>query len=103
MLNPTAPCVDLSSVNRIPILRKSMQTDTSLTCWGWFYSPEFRFGAHDFHSLNLKEVEASVSAGLPLQHGLTHEVLVSKGGTFTFYRNEQKVVSTLNAHATPEL
>ena len=40
----------LSSVDpamkRIPILRKPMQTDTSLTCWGWFHSAEFRFGAH---------------------------------------------------------
>jgi len=87
------PGIDLSSVNRIPILRKPMQTDTSLTCWGWFHSPEFRFGAHDFHSLNLKEVEASVSAGLALEHGLTHEVLVSKGGIFTFYRNGKEVVS----------
>jgi len=83
----------LSRVNSIPILRKSMQTDTSLICWGWFYSPEFRFEAHGFHSLNLKEVEAAVSAGLSLQHGLTHEVLVSKGGTFTLYRIGQKMYS----------
>ena len=87
------PGADLSGLNRIPILRMPMQTDTSLTCWGWFHSQEFRFGAHNFHSLNLKKVEASDSAGFPLQHDLTHEVLVSKSRTFTFYRNGQKVIS----------
>ena len=87
------PGIDPSSVNRIPILRKPMQTDTALTCWGWFHAPEFRFGAHDFHSLDPTEREASVSAELPLKPGLTHEVLVSKGGIFTFYRNGEEVVS----------
>ena len=115
---------DPSNVDRIPILRKPMRTDKSLTCWGWFHAPEFRFGAHgedcyvvmilysivfycrrtlrrrltrawgaDFHSLDPKEVEASVSAGLALEKGLTHEVLVSKGGNFTFYRNGAMVAS----------
>ena len=37
---------DSSNVDRIPLLRKPMRTDTSLTCWGWFHAPEFRFGAH---------------------------------------------------------
>jgi len=40
------PSVDPAMMKRIPILRKPMQTDTSLTCWGWFHSAEFRFGAH---------------------------------------------------------
>ena len=34
-----------------------------------------------------------MSAGLTLEKGLTHEVLVSKGGNFTFYRNGEKVAS----------
>jgi len=93
------PGVDPSSVIRILILRKPIQTDTSLTCWGWFHAPEFRFGAHDFHSLNPTENEASISAELPLNLGLTHDVLVSKGGIFTFYRNGEKVVSI----ATPRV
>jgi len=87
------PAVNLSIVSRIPILRKPMQTDSSLTCCGWFHAPEFRFGAHDFHLFNLSEVEASVSAGILLKPGLTHEVLVSKGGIFTFYRNGENLVS----------
>ena len=78
---------------RIPILRKPMRTDQSLTCWGWFHAPEFRYGAHDFHSLIPMEVEASVSAGKVLEVGLTHEVLVLKGGVFTFYRNGKEVAS----------
>jgi hypothetical protein len=41
----------------------------------------------DFHSLNPKELEASVKADLVLKPGLTHEVMVAKGGMFTFYRN----------------
>jgi len=96
------PGVDPSSVLRIPILRKPLQTDTSLTCWGWFQAPEFRFGAHDFHSLNPTEKEASVSAELPLKLGLTHEVLVSKGGIFTFYRNGEKVVSISTPRAVTD-
>jgi hypothetical protein len=40
------PTVDFAVVKRIPLLRKPMQTDPSLTCWGWFHAPEFRFGAH---------------------------------------------------------
>ena len=38
----------------------------------------------DFHSLNAKELEASVTAGLGLQPGLTHKVVVWEGGIFTF-------------------
>jgi hypothetical protein len=53
----------------------------------------------DFHSLNPNEVEASVSAGLTLEKGLTHEVLVSKGGNFTFYRNGAKVASVPHPRA----
>jgi hypothetical protein len=70
-----------------------MRTDKSLTCWGWFHAPAFRFGAHDFHSLDPKEVEASVNAGLTLEMGLTHEVMVFKGGVFTFYRDGKEVAS----------
>ena len=81
------------SEKRIPIIRKPMRTDKSLTCWGWFQAPEFRFGAHDFHSLDPKEVEASVGAGKKLEVGLTHEVLVLKGGVFTFYRNGEEEAS----------
>jgi len=40
------PSVDPATVDRISILRKPMQTDTSLTCWGWFHAGEFRYGAH---------------------------------------------------------
>ena len=96
------PGVDPSSVVHIPILRKPMQTDTSLTCWGLFHAPEFRFGARDFHSLNPTEKEAFVSAELPLNLGLTHEVLVSKGGIFTFYRNGEKVVSISTPRAVTD-
>jgi hypothetical protein len=56
----------------------------------------------DFYSLNPNEQEASVKAGPSLQPGLTHEVLVSKGGIFTFYRNGVQLASVPSPRAVTD-
>ena len=32
-----------------PLLRKPLPKIPALSCWGWFYPSQFRYGAHDFH------------------------------------------------------
>lgn len=49
------------------------------------------------------ELEASVSVDIPLEPGrLTHEVLVSKGGVFTFYRNGVQMASVPSPRAVTD-
>jgi len=43
-----------------------------------------------------------VTAGLGLQPGLTHEVVVWKGGAFTFYRNGKRVIEVASPRAVTE-
>jgi hypothetical protein len=53
--------------------------------------------------LQANEFEASISAGLPLEPGLlTHEVIVSKGGVFTFFRNGAEVASVTSPRAVTD-
>ena len=43
-----------------------------------------------------------MNAGSSLQPGLTHEVLVSKGGIFTFYRNGVQLASVPSPRAVTD-
>ena len=53
--------------------------------------------------MQANEFEASISAGLPLEPGLlTHEVIVSKGGVFTFFRNGAEVASVTSPRAVTD-
>ena len=76
-----------------PLLRKPLPMNPDLSCWGWFYPSQFRYGAHDFHSVvanNRMEVviDAYDASSLP---AFSHEALVAQGPTLRFYRNGRQV------------
>lgn len=76
-----------------PILRKPLPMNPDLSCWGWYYPSQFRFGAHDFHSVNASgsmEVKLDAYDGSPLPD-FSHEALVAQNSALRFYRNGQQV------------
>jgi hypothetical protein len=84
-----------------PLLRKPLPMNPALSCWGWFYPSQFRYGAHDFHSVienSSPEVvlDAYDASSLP---AFSHEALVAQGPTLRFYRNGRQV---RGARAPPE-
>eukprot|EP00960_Hanusia_phi_P053816 762467-Hanusia_phi.AAC.3 len=89
-INPTSPVEGA-------IIRKPMPSDTSLSCWGWYYPSLFKYGAHDFHTTDSKQkvweqvVQVNAEAS-----GLTHEAIVIYQGTITFYRNGKQIQEPVN-------
>jgi hypothetical protein len=76
-----------------PLLRKPLPMNPALSCWGWFYPSQFRFGAHDFHSVKAggsMEVVLDANDGSALPD-FSHEALVAQNGALRFYRNGQQV------------
>jgi hypothetical protein len=76
-----------------PILRKPLPKNPALSCWGWYYPSQFRFGAHDFHSVNSTgsmEVVIDSSDGSTLPE-FSHEALVAQNSALRFYRNGVQV------------
>lgn len=81
---------------RACLLRKPLATQRALSCWGWFHPAQFRFGAHDFHSLseNSGEGEEVVRGGGEAPGpGLSHEAVVVTNSTVAFFRNGQPLGS----------
>ena len=83
---------------------KTLQTNPSHSCWGWYYPAAFRFGAHDFHSVTMMQDQVWEETVIPpspsveesrrkkggsLGSGrqrLTHQALVMTNETVTFFR-----------------
>jgi len=36
-----------------PLVRKPLATDPIHSCWAWYYPSVFKYGAHDYHSINM--------------------------------------------------
>lgn len=81
------------SSDYFPILRQPMSSGRSLSCWGWFYPPQLRYGGHDFYSPNSIDPEVVVrsAAWRPLGGEATHEVITVDQDTVTFYTNGEMV------------
>jgi hypothetical protein len=87
-----------------PLLRKPLPKNPALSCWGWFYPSQFRYGAHDFHSVystsSMEVVLDATDAEAPPT--FSHEALVSQGSALRFYRNGRQVrrvyMHTLDRH-----
>lgn len=80
-----------SGVTTQAIIRKPMKSNRDLSCWGWFYPATFRYGAHDFHSVDDNpdtwEEVVTVSDGEMPSGVLTHEVVIVENQTVTYYRD----------------
>ncbi len=76
-----------------PLLRKPLPMNPALSCWGWYYPSQFRFGAHDFHSVDVSgsmEVVLDANDGSALPD-FSHEALVAQNSALRFYRNGKQV------------
>ncbi len=76
-----------------PLIRKPLPKNPALSCWGWFYPSQFRYGAHDFHSVNSSSrmevvLDASDGEAAP---AFSHEALVAQGSALRFFRNGRQV------------
>ena len=80
----------------VPLLRKPLPKDPDLSCWGWYYPSQFRYGAHDYHTSDTGgPLEVTVDAEEGDVPEFSHEAVVARRGILTFYRNGQQIGSSV--------
>eukprot|EP00281_Chroomonas_sp_CCMP1168_P015347 CAMPEP_0206217650 /NCGR_PEP_ID=MMETSP0047_2-20121206/3386_1 /ASSEMBLY_ACC=CAM_ASM_000192 /TAXON_ID=195065 /ORGANISM="Chroomonas mesostigmatica_cf, Strain CCMP1168" /LENGTH=491 /DNA_ID=CAMNT_0053640115 /DNA_START=218 /DNA_END=1690 /DNA_ORIENTATION=+ len=78
------------------LIRKYTRANSGLDCWGWYHPNVFKFGAHDFHSLEMatdwQEVVTLPLGGLRrlIKESLSHQAIVVANRTITFYYDGKK-------------